>query len=163
MTDVIDIKLDNDNEESDDTLVDVDNFVIESEPYKVYIKVDEFNRVIDINSSMFLSDTNDYICIDEGFDYPKYPHAQNNYLDKPLYTHDGIPQYIYIDGLISERTEEEINDDRASIVIPLSLDERVETAENDILDLDDYTMELLYQVCLLQLDVTDSEISELML
>lgn len=78
---------------------------------KVYIKIDENNCIIDINSSIFLSNTENYICIDEGFG-DKYSHAQGNYFDvkngeKPLRDSKGRCNYKYIDNKVVELTEEE--------------------------------------------------------
>lgn len=75
--------------------------------YKVYIKTDENGIVAAINSSAFLSDTTDWIEIDEGTG-DKYHHAQGNYLPLGLTTDDGVYRYKYTDGELQERTEEEI-------------------------------------------------------
>lgn len=79
--------------------------------YKVYIKTNTNNFVTAINSSAFLSDTTDWIEIDEGTG-DKYHHAQGNYLSNGLMTEDGIYQYKYVDGELQERTEEEIQKER---------------------------------------------------
>ena len=70
------------------------------EKYEVFVKIDEFGTVIGINSSAFLSDTRGWIKIDEGMG-DKYHHAQNNYLDKPLYELTGsgvVYNYKLVDG-----------------------------------------------------------------
>lgn len=59
---------------------------------KVYIKVDNNNNVVDINSSIFVKDTDGWIYIDEGYG-DKYDHAQSLYLNKPLINEKG--QYNY--------------------------------------------------------------------
>lgn len=59
---------------------------------KVYIKVDENNNVVDVGSSIFIKDTDGWICIDEGYG-DKYDHAQSSYLNKPLINEKG--QYNY--------------------------------------------------------------------
>ena len=52
---------------------------------KVYIKTDEANNIIEINSDIFIENpSQDWILIDEGYG-DKYVHAQGNYLDKPLF------------------------------------------------------------------------------
>lgn len=71
---------------------------------KVYVKTDDLNNVIAVNSSDFLSDTTDWTLIDEGVG-DKYHHAQNNYLDKPLTDGNGLYNYKLVDGKIVERTE----------------------------------------------------------
>lgn len=73
---------------------------------KVYIKIDENNCITDINSSIFLSSIENYICIDEGFG-DKYSHAQGNYLSKPVIDSKGRYNYKYIDDKAVELTEEE--------------------------------------------------------
>lgn len=79
--------------------------------YIVYVKTDEQNRIIDINSNAFLSDTENWTKIDEGLG-DKYHHAQGNYFDKPIYTDDGILRYKLVDGKAIERTNEEISAER---------------------------------------------------
>lgn len=89
--------------------------VLEPEPlppelYTVYIQTDDASRIIAINSSAFLSDTEGWTAIDEGAG-DRYHHAQGNYLPKPLYEERGIPVYKYVDGEVLERTQEEIDAD----------------------------------------------------
>ena len=72
---------------------------------KVYAKLDENNVIIQINSSIFLVDTTDYIEIDEGYG-DKYAHAQGNYLDKPLADEQGRYNYKLVDGVVVEIAEE---------------------------------------------------------
>ena len=57
--------------------------------YIVYIRTDSSNRVLEINSSAFLADTEGWTQIDEGWG-DRYHHAQGNYLDGPLYDDNGI-------------------------------------------------------------------------
>lgn len=73
---------------------------------KVYVKLDKNNCIVDINSSIFIKDTKDYILIDEGSG-DKYAHAQGNYLDKGLIDMQGRYNYKYIDNKIVELTEDE--------------------------------------------------------
>ena len=65
---------------------------------KVYIKIDEENNVIDINSNIFIEDLTGWILIDEG-NGDKYTHAQGNYLPNPLLT-NGEYNYKYEDNHI---------------------------------------------------------------
>ena len=85
--------------------------------YIVYIKTDEHGRVIEINSSAFLTDTNGWAEIDCGTG-DRYHHAQGNYLDNALYTDDGVPRYKLVHGSVVDRTPEEIADDVAAIPSP---------------------------------------------
>lgn len=75
---------------------------------KVYVKVDENNCITEINSSIFISNTKDYINIDEGLGQ-KYAHAQNYYFpkEKPLIDSQGRYNYKYIDNKVVEIAEEE--------------------------------------------------------
>ena len=70
--------------------------------YEVFVMADEAGTIVNINSSAFLEDTDDWIKIDEGSG-DKYHHAQNNYLDKPLYEITGgviVYNYKFIDGKV---------------------------------------------------------------
>lgn len=79
---------------------------MEENTIKVYIKLNESNCITDINSSIFLNCTEDYIKIDEG-NGDKYSHAQGNYLDKGLVDAQGRYNYKYVDNKVLELTEEE--------------------------------------------------------
>ena len=85
---------------------------MEQENYIVYVRTDEQGRILEVNSSAFLSDTVGWTTIDEGLG-DKYHHAQGNYFDGGLYTDDGIPRYKLADGAPVLRSEEEIAADRA--------------------------------------------------
>jgi len=65
-------------------------------PYEVYIKTNESGYIIDVNSSEFLTDTTDWIKIDEGFS-DAHHHAQGNYFEKPIMTMGGAYQYKLTD------------------------------------------------------------------
>ena len=92
---------------------------MEQENYIVYVRADGQSRILEANSSAFLTDTTGWTAIDEGLG-DKYHHAQGNYFDKPIYTEDGVPRYKLVDGQPVERTEEEIEADRAAIVQPVT-------------------------------------------
>ena len=81
---------------------------MEDNKIKVYIKIDENNCITDINSSIFLDNTDGCIQIDEGLG-KKYAHAQNHYFseEKPLRDIQGRCNYKYINNKITELTEEE--------------------------------------------------------
>ena len=81
---------------------------------KVYVKVDEQNRIIDINSDAFITDFENWIQIDEGEGY-KYRHAQGNYFPLSLVDERFIYHYKLVDGVPVERTQEEME---ADVVIP---------------------------------------------
>lgn len=79
----------------------------------MYVLEDEKHRITSVDSSAFVSE--DWgIEIDRGTG-DRYHHAQGNYFPRGLYTDDGIPRYKLVDGLVVERTEEEIAADRAAI------------------------------------------------
>ena len=106
------------------------------EPYRVYVQTDEQGRITAVNSSAFVPD--DWGTeIDQGYG-DKYHHAQGNYFPQPIYTEDGIPRYKLEAGKAVERTEEEIQADRASLPEPEpteneKLRRRVAELENQIL------------------------------
>ena len=77
---------------------------------RVYIKIDDKNRVTTINSEIFISDTTGWTEIDRG-DGDRYVHAQGNYFPKPLTTSEGYYRYKYDNGNVIERSEDEINSD----------------------------------------------------
>lgn len=86
---------------------------MEMQPYIVYVKTDEQNRIQAVNSSAFLIDTNGWIEIDRGFG-DRYHHAQGNYFPLPIYDERGIMRYKYTadaDTLWRERTQKEMDAD----------------------------------------------------
>lgn len=77
--------------------------------YKVYIKTDQSGNVIAIDSSAFISNTDDWIEIDEGFS-DRFYHAQNNYLGEPLIDFEfqaPVYNYKFQDGILSKKSDEE--------------------------------------------------------
>ena len=83
------------------------------QPYIVYIKSDDANRIIAINSSAFLTDTTDWVEIDRGYG-DKYHHAQGNYFPNVIIDDNGVFRYLYTpDEEIKwrERTQEEMSAD----------------------------------------------------
>lgn len=83
---------------------------MEMQPYIVYVKTDEQNRITAVNSSAFLRDTEGWLEIDSGFG-DKYHHAQGNYFPLPVYDERGIMRYKLVDGQPVERTIEEMEAD----------------------------------------------------
>lgn len=113
--------------------------VIAMDSYIVYIRIDDQSRVLEINSSAFLADTEGWTQIDEGWG-DKYHHAQGNYLDGPLYDDNGIPRYKLDRGRVVERTEEEIAADLAAMPAPPPT--REEILEAKILELQQQLLNL---------------------
>lgn len=101
---------------------------MEMRPYIVYVKVDESNRIMAINSSEFLTDVTGWTGIDSGYG-DKYHHAQGNYFDKPIIDMRGIYRYKLVDGKPIERTQEEIDADYVEPEPKPSTEERVAQLE----------------------------------
>lgn len=83
---------------------------MEMKPYIVYVKHDEENRIIAVNSSAFLTDLADWVEIDSGFG-DRYHHAQSNYFDQHIYDDRGICRYKLVDGKPVERSQAEMDAD----------------------------------------------------
>ena len=108
---------------------------MEMKPYIVYIKTDNTNRIIAIDSSAFLSDTTGWTEIDSGFG-DKYHHAQGNYFPQPLYDERGICRYKLVDSKPVERTQDEMDADYTPTEIKPTTEQRVdalETTTDDII------------------------------
>ena len=84
--------------------------IIQAQPYKVLIRVDDAGRVVEINSSAFITDTDGCVEIDSGWG-DKYHHAQGNYLPGPLMDERGVYRYKLVDGKVVEREPEEMDGD----------------------------------------------------
>ena len=78
--------------------------------YTVYVLPDEENRIVDINSSAFLTDVSGWVEIDQGTE-DKHHHAQRNYLPGALLDDRGICRYKLENGQPVERTQEEMDAD----------------------------------------------------
>ena len=76
------------------------------ERYTVYVRTDEQENIIEVNSSMFLKDAAGWRAIDEGTT-DQYRHAQGNYFANPLFDMQGCANYTLADGAPRLRTEEE--------------------------------------------------------
>ena len=86
---------------------------------KVYIKVDEQDRIVRCEGEYTLpSDLSGWILIDEGEPCDKRNLAQSHYLPGGLYTMDGLPRYKYENNTVILRTEAELSTDRANIPEP---------------------------------------------
>lgn len=103
--------------------------------FSVYVKVDDAGRVIDINSSMFLKNTDGWTEIARGVG-DAFQHAQANFLSKPIYNM-GIPMFKMEKGEIKERSAEEINSDIKPAEKPMieKRIDRIETVLNNINEL----------------------------
>ena len=86
--------------------------MIEQVTSKVYVLIDEKNRVIRCEGGYTTpADLTGWVQIDEGTG-DRYNLCQSHYFDGGLYTSDGIPRYKLVDGEAVERTEEELALDR---------------------------------------------------
>ena len=101
------------------------------EPYKVYVKTDDKNRITAVNSSAFLSSLEGWQEIDSGFG-DKYHHAQANYFDKPITDDRGIWRYKLEDGKPVERTQEEMDADYKPPVPKPSEADRITALEEEL-------------------------------
>ena len=83
----------------------MENF--ETPKSKVYIKIDENNRVLACEGGYTMDNISN---IEDDGD--KYNLCQAHYFDGGLYTEDYIPRYKYEDGVTMLRSEEEIEADK---------------------------------------------------
>ena len=97
-------------------------------PYIVYAKLDEANRITAVNSSAFLPDTTGWTEIDSGYG-DKYHHAQGNYFPQPIMNDLGIYRYKLVDGKPVERTQEEMDADYVPPEVKPTTEQRVDTLE----------------------------------
>ena len=98
--------------------------------YIVYIRVDDADRVVAVNSSAFLQDTDGWVQIDSGHG-DRYHHAQGNYFDKPLYDERGICRYKLVNGRPVERTQEEMDADYVPPEVKPTDAERISQLESE--------------------------------
>ena len=93
---------------------------MEIQKSKVYVLLDERNRVLRCEGGYTMSNIDDvskWTYIDEGVG-DKYNLCQSHYLDGGLYTMQGIPRYKYEDGACVLRSEAEIAADRDALPKP---------------------------------------------
>ena len=98
--------------------------------YIVYIRVDDADRVVAVDSSAFLQDTDGWVQIDSGHG-DCYHHAQGNYFDKPLCDERGIYRYKLADGKPVERTQEEMDADYVPPEVKPTDTERISKLESE--------------------------------
>ena len=96
---------------------------------RVFIKTDSQDRITAVNSEIFISDFSGWVEIDSG-DGDKFAHAQGNYLPKPLTDGNRIYRYKYENGVISERSEEEMAADMVAPEPAITTEQRLEAVEN---------------------------------
>lgn len=103
--------------------------------FTVYAIVDEYDRILDVNSDAFIADTTGWVEIDRG-DGDKYHHAQGNYLPGPLMDWRGVYRYKMSGGAVVERTQEEMDSDYTPPEHRPTTEQRVdalETTTDDII------------------------------
>lgn len=93
----------------------------------VYIKVDEQGRIVRCEGEYTLpSDLTDWILIEEGPSCDRLNLAQSHYFTGGLYTMDGIPRYRWDGTQAVERTNEELEKDRAPSIEIIRADKLAE-------------------------------------
>lgn len=102
--------------------------------YQVFARLDTSGRVMTIDSSAFLTDTDGWTLIDEGAG-DRYHHAQGNYLDKPLTDERGVYRYSLIDGAVVERTSDDMGADYTQPQVKPSIESRMLTVEGETAEL----------------------------
>ena len=93
---------------------------MEIQKSKVYVLLDERNRVLRCEGGYTMSnidDVNKWTYIDEGMG-DRYNLCQSHYLDGGLYTMQGIPRYKYEGGACVLRSEAELAADRDALPKP---------------------------------------------
>lgn len=88
--------------------------------YKVYVKTNDSGVIIAIDSDAFITDTTSWTEIDSGYT-DKYHHAQTQYLENGLTDIDGAFNYKLVDGVVTERTDEEKAADIPEIEVPIPM------------------------------------------
>lgn len=82
----------------------------ENKPYIVYVKTDDKNRIVCVNSSAFLTDLAGWVEVDSGFG-DKYHHAMGNYFDDAIADERCIYRYKLVNGKPENRTTAEMDAD----------------------------------------------------
>ena len=100
---------------------------------KVYIQIDADGRILRCDGGYTTpSDLTGWIEIDEGTG-DKYNLCQSHYFVGGLYTMDGIPRYRWDGSAAVERTEEELEADRAARPEPEPTEQEQLRADVDFL------------------------------
>lgn len=110
---------------------------------KVYIQTDNDGRILRCEGGYTTpADLTDWTYIDEGTG-DRYNLAQSHYFDGGLYTMDGIPRYRWDGSAAVERTEEELEADRAARPAPPpTTDERITILEEQLVQADETSIAL---------------------
>lgn len=85
----------------------------------VYVRADSAGRILQCEggvSERNIKNPAEWVELDRGAG-TRYEFCQEYYFDRPIYTDDGIPRYKLVGGEAIERTQEEIETDRATIHI----------------------------------------------
>lgn len=100
--------------------------------HKHYIRVDEQNRIVFGFSDAFCKPDDDDICINDqgGYQFRLYPDGEEN---PSLTDWDGIPRYRWDGEQAVERTEEELEADRAAVPAPAPTEQEMLRADVDFL------------------------------
>ena len=101
---------------------------------RVYIKADEQGRITRCEGEYTLpADLDGWTLIEEGSPCDRLNLAQSHYFDGGLYTMDGIPRYRLDGTQVVERTEEELEEDRAARPAPEPTEQEQLRADVDFL------------------------------
>ncbi len=122
---------------------------MEMQPYIVYVKTDEQNRITAVHSSAFLADTAGWTAVDSGYG-DRFHHAQGNYFDKPLYDERGVCRYKLEGGHLQERTQTEMDADVQAFP---------QEDSNEVLLLE-LAADHEYRICLLEMGIEENEVRE---
>lgn len=101
---------------------------MQERPYKVYARVDDKGRIVEIRSDAFGGNTDGLTLLGEGWG-DRYHHAQGNFLPGPLRDARGVYRYMLVDGRVEERTEEEMAMDVTQETPPTTLENRLDVLE----------------------------------
>ena len=117
---------------------------LETPKSKVYIQTDTDGRILRCEGEYTLpSDLTDWILIEEGPPCDRLNLAQSHYFDGGLYTMDGIPRYKWDGTQAVERTEEELEADRAARPAPPpTTGERIAVLEEQLAQSDETAITL---------------------
>lgn len=114
-----------------------------NENIEVYIKINRAEKVIAVNSEIFIENTEGWLKIDEGKG-DKYAHAQGNYFEKPIINENGVHNYVWENGAVREATAEEKEMELSSFPKPTP------SAEADLLSM---AVDHEYRLTLLEIGV----------
>lgn len=88
---------------------------------RVYALPDEQGRITRLEGEYSLpADLTGWTLIEEGPPCDRLNLAQSHYLPHPLVTHDGLYRYKLVDGAVVERSEEELEVERAERPEPVA-------------------------------------------